>query len=152
MNAQWQRKNLSSCPKLLDHYTHNEAPIRKAKLTFAQTLQIVRAFCPNVGQDHWIWKAMGDLNKFRNDLSHKLEPAELATRTDEFASSVIKAIGQPVPKTVNAVEYDEYLTKAEAEGRKTYRKFYKVDIALVGIYSAVLGILKFNEQGLPTGK
>jgi len=26
MNAQWQRKNLSSCPKLLDHYSDHPAP------------------------------------------------------------------------------------------------------------------------------
>jgi len=24
LNAQWQRKNLSSCPKILDHYTYVE--------------------------------------------------------------------------------------------------------------------------------
>jgi hypothetical protein len=134
----------------LEHIAHNDAPIRKAKLTFAQTLQIARAFCPNVTQDHWIWKAMGDLNKFRNDLSHNLEPEELAVRTNEFASSIITAIGRPVPKSLTSAEYAEYLTKAKEDGRETYRKFYKIDIALVGLYSAVLGVLQFNEQGVPT--
>lgn len=33
MNAKWQRKNLSSCPKLLDHYTTAEVS-RRFRIAF----------------------------------------------------------------------------------------------------------------------
>ena len=130
----------------LENKAKNPASIKKAKLSFAQALQVARAFCEDVSQDHWIWKAMTDLNRLRNDLAHNLDPDELENKIEAYISYVVSSVGIPLPEPLTPVEYAEKLTTAQLSGRPTLATYYKIDMANIGLYSCVLGALGFEAE------
>ncbi|MCC2957444.1 hypothetical protein LK542_17645 [Massilia sp. IC2-477] len=137
----------------LEQRAANPAAMKKAKLTFAQALQVTRAFCTDVDQDHWIWKAMGNLNKLRNDLAHKLEPEELHSTAETYASNILTSIGIPLPKPLTDAQRAEMVeaigTAVYAEAVESFASasYSRVDIANSGLYGAVLAALGFDERG-----
>ena len=86
-----------------------------ARLTFAQLLAVARASSHRVQPDNWIWKAIGDLNKLRNMLSHEVSPASLAKRIDAytvFVASNTRPLPLPLPTEIDGA----LIASGKAEG------------------------------------
>ena len=131
----------------LEKKSANPAAMRNAKLSFAQSLQVAKAFCNEISQDDWIWKAMSDLNRLRNDLAHKLEPAELAAKTETYATFVVRSIGIPLPAPLTPEEHEILLANSPSTGpQDQVARHYKIDMANIGLYSNVLGGLGFDRE------
>jgi len=124
--------------------------MRNAKLTYAQILQIARAFCPNVDEDYWVWKAMGDLNKLRNELAHKLEPAEFDKKVETYSEFIVAQSGIPLPPFLNEEQRAAILADPRVKDHHFVARYFKVDMANIGLYSIVLGVLGFpKDEGMP---
>ena len=59
----------------------------ETRLTFAQRLSLVKALKYR-DKNSWVWEAIAQLNAIRNDLAHKLEPARLNEKMEEFFSFI----------------------------------------------------------------
>ena len=62
--------------------THADT-LRKAKLTFKQTLLLAKSFRHSHSPE-WLWDLADRLNTLRNDLAHALSPAKYQERVAEF--------------------------------------------------------------------
>ncbi|WP_334189441.1 hypothetical protein [Noviherbaspirillum sp.] len=111
--------------------------LRGARLTFGQLLAVARSCCTSVSPDHWMWKAIADLNKLRNMLSHEVEPKDLAEKISEYADFVALQSKTPFPEpTLGKGEnippnFDQPL-------------FGLVDIATLGLYIQAAAKLGFD--------
>lgn len=101
--------------------------LRGARLTFAQLLAVARSCCTRVSPDHWMWKAIADLNKLRNMLSHEVEPKEVADKISEYANFVATQSKNPFPQPSH---------KRGDGGAPDFSQpmFGLVDIATLGLY------------------
>jgi hypothetical protein len=108
-----------------------------ARLTFAQLLAVSRACCTRVSPDHWMWKAIADLNKLRNMLSHETEPKEVAEKISEYANFVAIQSQTPFP---------EPIYKGGEGGAPDFIQptFALVDIATLGLYIQAVVNLGFD--------
>lgn len=68
-----------------------------ARLTFTQLLAVVRASAGKIPVDCWIWKAIADLNKIRNLLSHETSPKNLNEKIAMYINYVEESVGVPLP-------------------------------------------------------
>jgi hypothetical protein len=72
---------------LLEHSLKHPAALDERRFSFAHRLCLVKAM--NYDQDNlWLWTSISKLNVLRNDLAHKLEPARLAAKIDDFVQSL----------------------------------------------------------------
>jgi len=77
----------------LDRYPIYPRALDDARLTFAQKLRIVRAFCILPG-DSVGWRLADELNKLRNKISHHVEVPDLCALVDAFIT-IPKLKGRP---------------------------------------------------------
>lgn len=108
-----------------------------ACLTFAQLLAVARAGSLYVRPDHWIWKAIADLNRLRNMLSHEARPKAIAERLDAYIEFILENTTTPLPPPVSS----EIDGPDKGSGVHLYTKF---DIVIVGLYGTATGILGFE--------
>lgn len=71
----------------IERSVNQPAYIRKARLTFAQKLQIAQAVV-QVPVDVWVWKSLKLLNEARNELGHGLDSAEINKKIEAFNAHV----------------------------------------------------------------
>ncbi len=82
---------------LIQVLPHSSA-LKGARLTFSQTLALARASSSHLLPDHWIWAAIGSLNKLRNSLSHEVNPKDLSEKSKTYVDLVLANSGNPLPK------------------------------------------------------
>lgn len=112
-----------------------------ARLTFVQLLAVARASSPYVRPEHWIWKAIGDLNKLRNMLSHETRPNAIADRIDAYMKFVLENTETPFPQPA--------LPQSEvAEDSSGSHRYTKVDMVTVGLYGTASGLFGFKYKDL----
>jgi hypothetical protein len=112
-----------------------------ARLTFAQLLAVARASSLYVRPEHWIWKAIGDLNRLRNMLSHESRPNAIADRIDAFMKFVLENSETPLPPP-------ELPGSEVTENGSSSHRYTKVDMVTVGLYGAASGLLGFKYKDL----
>lgn len=119
------------------HTLPHASALDGARLTFAQVLAVARACSPHVNPDHWIWKAIGDLNRLRNMLSHESQPKAMRERMNEYISFVEAGLQFPLPESS--------ITVGSAEAREEKGHLYSaVDVATFGLYYFTAVTLGFN--------
>jgi len=104
------------------------AELEKAKLTFTQVAQLVRAI-QKYPPPQWVWGAIFKLNALRNKLAHKLIPEDFEKQKQEFVNLV-------------GVEDEGGLFAAFP------RDFEQVAVAIFMTYTALSINLRFKPQGL----
>lgn len=71
----------------LDSKLQSPKELNKCRLSFRQLLYLVKSFFkPKTNE--WFWEAANDLNKIRNDLSHRLEPNNIESKINDFVLKV----------------------------------------------------------------
>jgi hypothetical protein len=114
----------------LDNALVHPKALEGARLTFAQLLAVARAVCSEVAPSHWMWKAIGDLNKLRNLLAHNLADGRLAEKMDEYVAFVVTSLDKPLPPShVKASDPPEVVSALASEPL-----YLAVDLATVGLY------------------
>lgn len=123
----------------LAHTLPHAAALDGARLTFAQVLAVARACSPHVNPDHWIWKAIGDLNRLRNMLSHESRPKAMRERMNEYISFVEDGLKFPLPEST--------ITAGSAEAREAKGHLYSaIDVVTFGLYYFTAVTLGFNTE------
>ena len=135
--------------ELLRAYLANKLPhasaLDGARLTFAQLLAVARACSPNVEPDHWVWKAIGDLNKLRNMLAHEARPKALLERTNEYIKFVETGLQYPLPES--------NLFAGSPEAKLAPGHLYSaLDLVTVGLYFAAALALGFDIGDVTSGQ
>lgn len=120
----------------------NSDALDGARLTFAQLLAVARASSPTVSPEHWVWKAMGDLNKLRNSLSHEIKPDAFAAKADAYMRFVLEKQNASLPPPAGRVGLSR-----QSPGVSSYG-FTKIDMVTAGLHGFVAGLLGFNSQEL----
>jgi len=114
---------------------HPEA-LKGARLSFVQLLSIARAINA-APTEHWCWIAIEKLNKLRNMLAHEAAPKALSEKLNEYISFVVSNSGVPLPQPGHA--------SAERSAAPPQEPLYlAVDLATIGLYSSVSGLLGFD--------
>lgn len=109
--------------KVLPH----PAALNGARLTFVQLLSIARASSTHALPDHWMWKAIGDLNKLRNMLSHEARPKDLRQKIEDYINFVEESLRFQIPET--------NLVRDSAESNSYSGHLYgAIDIVTFGLY------------------
>lgn len=73
--------------KLIAGHAKHPEHLRKARLTFAQKMNLARALCDLKNGD-WIWKPIEKLNEARNALSHGLDEEHITSKVKAFITCV----------------------------------------------------------------
>lgn len=117
------------------------AALAGARLTFVQILAIARASSTHAKPDHWMWKAIGDLNKLRNLLSHEARPAALDEKLNDYIAYVETGLKFPLP--------DSDLVKGSPEAKAHEGHLYSAtDVVTFGLYYFVASTLEFDLSGV----
>jgi hypothetical protein len=112
-----------------------------ARLTFVQLLAIARASSTHAQPDHWMWKAISDLNKLRNVLSHEARPKTLREKLNEYISSVETGLKLPLPES--------NLVRGSSEANASVGHLYSAtDVVTFGLYYFVASTLEFDMSGV----
>lgn len=143
---------------LLRHYLNRVLPHPKAlegsRLTFTQLLAVAKASSPHIQPDHWIWKAISELNKLRNTLSHETQPKALAERIEQYKHLIFENAGKPPPPSIHrstAKPSDEHsptqtgLTPSDHDGHL----YTAIDLATIGLYYATAAALGYKLDPMP---
>jgi len=144
--------------ELLRHYLNRVLPHAKAlegsRLTFVQLLAVAKASSPHVGPDHWIWKAISELNKLRNTLSHETQPKALAEKVEQYQRLIIENTGRPLPPSVyrsTAKSSDDHsqtqtgVTSTDYEGHL----YTAIDMVTINLYYSTAGALGYKLDPKP---
>jgi hypothetical protein len=111
-----------------------------SRLTFVQLLAIARASSTHVAPDYWIWKAIGDLNKMRNMLSHEARPKDLAEKVQAYAQLISQHTKVPLPEPTFV---------ADATLATNSKHLYSVvDMVTLGLYYSSAAALGFNVDAV----
>lgn len=114
-----------------------------ARLSFGQTLAVARASSTHIAPDHWVWKAVADLNRLRNLLSHEAQPKDLPKRMAEYVSFVVSSIGTPMPAPTS------HSGEEEEKRAGTKPQFTAADMATIRLYYTVGDLLGFKHAYTP---
>lgn len=109
-----------------------------ARLTFAQTLAVARASSRHIEPEHWVWKAIADLNRIRNSLSHEAQPKDLPKKMADYVAFVVANTNRPLP---------EAALRAGPEGMPNATQghhFTAADMVTIGLYYTTAAVLGFN--------
>ena len=117
----------------LDKVLPHSHALEGARLTFAQVLAVSRAASHKIPFDHWIWKAIGDLNKLRNMLAHNLKEDELKRKIDEYVNFVVRSLNKPLP--------EPFTDEPQSPTKNVSHPYLSMDMATIGLYGFVGGIL-----------
>ena len=120
----------------LERRLPNAKAIAGARLTFAQTLALVRALQPPAS-DGWEWEAVAKLNALRNQFAHHLSPSERDSKISEYVTFVVARSGHPLPEPAGKV------ASAPADGGPFYQA---VDMVNAGLFTVVALLLGFRED------
>ncbi len=112
-----------------------------ARLSFNQLLSIAKASSTHVTPDHWIWRAINDLNKLRNMLSHETSPKDLALKFEHYKKLVTEGIKVPLPAP--SATSDSLESRASAAHR-----FTAIDMITLGLYYHSAAVLGFNVESV----
>jgi hypothetical protein len=130
----------------LDKALVHPKALEGARLTFAQLLAVARSVCSEVAPSHWMWKAIGDLNKLRNLLAHRLSDGRLTEKMDEYVAFVVTSLGDPLPPpTVKATTTRPRF--GPESGGPLYLAVDMATVRLYGVASDNLGIPWAIETG-----
>lgn len=125
----------------LGHVLPHADALDGSRLTFAQLLAVSRASSLNVSPEHWIWKAIGDLNRLRNMLSHEARPNAIADRIDAYIKFILENTKTPLPPP-------EPPQSDGTENGSGAHKYRKIDMVIVGLYGTASGLLGFDYENL----
>lgn len=107
-----------------------------ARLTFTQLLAVARASSPGVPEDCWIWKAIADLNKIRNMLSHETNPKDIKEKMAAYVRYVQDSLGVPLPPQITG--------PGQAEAPTQGHRYQAIDMATVALYYVAADRFGFN--------
>lgn len=114
--------------QLLRKFVESNVPypdqLDKARLSFAQTLALARSMSRRVGRDAWQWDVLSMLNGLRNELAHRLEPAQVKKKMDAIVQLTIRESPVPFPAP--------FVPGAQIAQQGSM--FLAIDVALIGLY------------------
>ena len=110
-----------------------------ARLSFSQILAIAKASSTHATPDHWIWRAINDLNKLRNMLSHETSPKDLALKFEHYKSLVTEGAKVPLPVPGSPE------LRMQAEQAAAHR-FTAIDMVTLGLYYYSAALLGFSVE------
>lgn len=119
---------------------HAEA-LQGGRFSFSQLLLIAKASSIHAEPGHWVWRAMSELNKIRNMLSHESAPKDISIRLERYAKISIEGCGVPLPAA------DSVNTATEDRSNSLHR-FTRVEMATVGLYYYTASLLGFNVESI----
>lgn len=119
---------------------HSSA-LEGSRLTFVQLLAVTRASSSHLEPDHWIWKAIGDLNKLRNMLSHEARPKAMAERMNAYTKFIVQNAKVPLPQPASG----EDGSPLAPSGKHLYSA---VDMVTIGLYYSAAVALGFDVQAI----
>lgn len=111
------------------------------RLTFVQLLAVARASSTHIAPDHWVWKAIGDLNKLRNMLSHEARPKAMGEKMDEYAKFIVQNTKVPLPEPT-------FIAGAGASVPSGVHLYSKADMVTLTLYYSAATSLGFNVQAI----
>ena len=114
-----------------------------ARLTFVQLLAVARA-CSHLDPSHWCWAAVAKLNKLRNLLAHETAPKLLSEKIAEYVSFVVAQSGESLPEP-------ELSFRASPTESSSEPFYLAVDLATIGLYYALSGLLGFDADAALKG-
>lgn len=139
--------------ELLRSYLHRVLPhasaLDGARLTFVQLLAIARASSTHAAPDHWIWKAIGDLNKLRNLLSHETRPKALAEKMENYKRFVLQNTRSPLPEPAHQPDSTSQRegtlpVDAPAPTAGSAHLYSAIDVVTVSLYYVTAAILGYD--------
>jgi len=139
--------------ELLRSYLGRVLPHAKAlegsRLTFVQLLAVARACSIHVEPDHWIWTAIGELNKLRNTLSHETRPKALAEKIEQYQRLIIENTGKPLPPPICQTaanpsgQHDLHRNNAAQDGYDGHI-YTSIDLVTINLYYSTAGALGYK--------
>jgi hypothetical protein len=121
--------------ELLRSYLGRVLPHAKAlegsRLTFMQLLAVAKACSPHLEPDHWIWRAIGELNKLRNTLSHETKPKALAEKIEQYERLIIENTKRPPPSTSGKQKPDH---SDANQGSRSGHSYTSIDMVTINLY------------------
>jgi hypothetical protein len=131
--------------ELLHAYLRKVLPhasaLQGARLTFVQLLALARASSTHLQPDYWGWKAIGDLNKLRNMLSHEAHPKDLPERMQAYTKYVSEHLHSSWPEPAFRIGVGE----SPPAGVPLYTP---ADFATIMLYYRTAWALGFEMSGL----
>lgn len=112
--------------------------LKGARLTFAQTLAAAKASSRHVEPDHWVWRAISDLNRIQNSLSHEAQPKDLPTKMSEHVAFVVANTNRPLPESAIRGDAGDVENSAESHC------FTPADMATISFYYTTASLLGFS--------
>lgn len=109
-----------------------------ARLTFAQTLAVARASSRHIEPEHWVWKAISDLNRIRNSLSHEAQPKDLPKKMTDYVAFVVANTKRPLPEPALCAGAGDMPNAAQIQ------HFTAADMATIGLYYTTASVLGFS--------
>lgn len=133
----------------LDRVLPHAKALEGARLTFAQLLAVARACSPHVEPSHWIWSAIGELNKLRNTLSHETRPKALADKIEQYQRLIIENTGRPLPTPIHQSTTDSSGKGDPDRNDATQNAFNghlysSLDLVTVNLYYSTAGALGYK--------
>lgn len=111
--------------------------LKGARLSFVQLLAVAKASCADISPDHWIWKAIGDLNKLRNMLAHEAQPKDFFERINKYTEFITEKAKCTLPEPEFSI--------GESEVPPIGMRLYSAcDLATIVLYYQVRDVLKLK--------
>ena len=86
--------------KAIERHLPNPDHLEKAKLSFAQKIQLGHCFYP-AAKTAWLWPALQKMNRARNKLAHGLSTEQISEQIDAFIEFVEQNIDAPEPQNLS---------------------------------------------------
>ncbi|MFC3469690.1 hypothetical protein ACFOHT_07460 [Massilia oculi] len=115
-----------------------------------QLLAVAKASSPHVDPEHWIWKAINDLNKLRNTLSHESRPKALSEKIEAYLKFIIENSGKPLPPPAYANISEWHDSKSESNGDSASHAYSAIDMVTIHLYYYAASILGYKLDAEPT--
>lgn len=112
-----------------------------SRLTFVQLLAVAKASSPHLKPDHWIWKAIGDLNKLRNMLSHETRPKAMAEKMDDYTKFIVQHTKVPLPEP-------DLGSQSSPSASSNKHLYSPADMVTIGLYYSAAGALGFDVKAI----
>lgn len=133
----------------LDRVLPHAKALEGARLTFVQLLALAKACSPHIEPSHWIWTAIGELNKLRNTLSHETRPKALEEKLQQYQRLIIENTGRPLPPSVHQATGDSADNRVRGghnttlEGSNSHL-FTSIDLVTINLYYSTAGALGYK--------
>lgn len=114
--------------------------LQGARLTFTQTLAVARASSRHIEPDHWVWKAIADLNRIRNSLSHEAQPKDLQKKIANYVDFVVANTKRPLPEPALRVG------PGDMPNANQGHHFTAADMVTIGLYYTTASLMGFSVK------